>query len=334
MDRVLNPYFMKGKIKAAIRDLKFKKYPKIGNGDKKRRNRFKIYRNKYIGPFSPIFHGYNNLTESARRYDAIMVGSDQLWTPAGIKSRFYNLLFVPEEMKKISFATSFGVSSIPESQKKMTADYLRRIDAISVREIKGKEIVYELTGRKAFLALDPTLLYSGKEWIDMFPNIKKYKEPYILAYFLGNNPNHRIVVNRISKKTGLRILTIPFMDLFADCDLSFGDEQLYDVDPIDFLNLIRNADYICTDSFHGTVFSILNHKKFLTFERTNSDDKLSRNSRIDSLFSLLDLEERRYKSGIIPEERIDMFIDYTKVDQRLSSLRKETFKFLNDALNS
>lgn len=332
--RIFNPYFMKGKITGFKKIQKLKKYPGLQKGYQIRKKCISKYRKEYIGPYSRVYKGYSNLVKGAADFDAIIVGSDQLWTPAGIKSKFYNLLFVPDQIRKIAFATSFGVGNIPNSQKKLTAKYLNRIDHISVRETRGAEIIKELTGRDVTVALDPTLLFTGDEWLNIFPEKRVIEEPYILAYFLGGNEEHRDAVDKLSKKTNLKVVTIPFMDMFAERDLSFGDEKLFNVGPIDFLNLIRGAEYICTDSFHGSVFSILYHKQFITFNRTNSNDKQTRNSRIDSLFGLLGLQKRRFKQGVDLNNIIDDPIAYEMVDQKLEELRKETYKFLDKALNS
>ena len=332
--RIFNPYFMKGKIESFEKKRKLKNFPKLQRGNAVRNNCIANYRKQFIGPYSKIYKGYDNLVKGAVNYDAVVVGSDQLWTPAGIKSKFYNLLFVPDKIKKVSFATSFGVGEVPSSQRKMTAQYLERIDSISVRETRGAEMVKELTGREVTVALDPTLLFTGEEWRSIFPEYRVIKEPYILAYFLGSNEEHRDAVEQLKKETGLKIVTIPFMDMFVERDLTFGDEQLFEIGPIEFLNLIRGAEYICTDSFHGTIFSILNHKKFITFNRTNNNDKQTRNSRIDSLFGLLGLEQRRYQTGVKLSDVIDKPIDYATVDKILTGLRKKTFKFLDSALNN
>ncbi|MCR5213888.1 MAG: polysaccharide pyruvyl transferase family protein [Eubacterium sp.] len=332
--RLFNPYFMKGKLMYLNKQKNLRKHPQVQRGNAKRNKCIGEYREKYIGPYSPVYKGYKNLVKGAENYDAMIVGSDQLWTPAGIKSKFYNLLFVPEHIKKISFATSFGVGNVPNVQKKMTKQYLERIDHVSVRETRGAEIVRELTGRDAKVALDPTLLYTGDEWREIFPEKRLVKEPYILAYFLGDNLEHRNAVEQLKKETGYKILTIPFMDVFVEGDLEFGDKKLFSVGPVEFLNLIRGAEYICTDSFHGSVFSILNHKKFITFNRTNNNDKQTRNSRIDSLFGLLELQERRFDPGINLKNALDRSIDYDKVEACLSKLRAETFAFLEEALNN
>ena len=333
ISRIFNPYFMKGKIENFLKNQKLKKYPELQKGNQKRRKCISRYRRKFIGPYSKVYKGYSNLVKGASDFDAVIVGSDQLWTPAGIKSKFYNLLFVPDQVNKISFATSFGVGNVPDFQKKMTTKYLNRIDHISVRETRGAEIVKELTGRDVTVALDPTLLYSGDEWRKIFPEKRLIEEPYVLAYFLGGNEKHRDAVEKLSKKTNLKVVTIPFMDMFVERDLLFGDKKLFSVGPIDFLNLIRGAEYICTDSFHGTVFSILNHKQFIIFNRTNNNDKQTRNSRIDSLFELLDLKERRYNEKRALSEIIDKKIDFDRCEEKLAALRKETFDFLDAALN-
>lgn len=332
--RLFNPYFMKGKIETFEKNRKLKGFPEVWKGNSIRNKWIADYRRAYIGPYSPVYKGYANLVKGAEKYDAMVVGSDQLWTPAGIKSKFYNLLFVPDHLKKVSFATSFGVGEIPASQKKMTTQYLQRIEHVSVRETRGAEIVKELTGRDATVALDPTLLYTGDEWKEIFPEKRIIDEPYILAYFLGSNEEHRDAVEQLKRESGLKLVTIPFMDVFVERDLTFGDQRLFEVGPIEFLNLIRGAEYICTDSFHGSVFSILNHKQFITFDRTNSSDKQTRNSRIDSLFGLLRLEKRRYRSGVALKSMIDQSIDFDTVDQKLAELRHETICFLNNALNA
>ena len=334
ISRIFNPFFMKGKIATFEKNQTLKKYPEAYQGDNTRRKCFAEYRKKYIGPYSEFYRGYENLAAGAENYDAVIVGSDQLWTPAGIKSKFYNLLFVPDHIKKISFATSFGVSHVPDNQKKMTAEYLRRIDYISVRETRGAEIVKELTGRDAVVALDPTLLFTGDEWKSIFPEEKIIDGPYIFAYFLGENPEHREAVNQLRESTGLKVVTVPFMDQFVKNDLEFGDEALYHVGPVDFLNLIRGAEYICTDSFHGSVFSILSHKAFITFNRTQSDDKASRNSRIDSLFDLLKIDGHRYLHEMKIEESIQNDIDYYSVDQLLIDLRNDSRIFIKNSLDA
>ena len=119
------------------------------------------------------------------------------------------------------------------------------------------------------------------------------------------------------------------MDEYIASDDTFGDYAPFDIDPLDFINYIRKAEYVCTDSFHGTVFSILNKQKFMTFYRYGLSVKGSRNSRIDSLLGILGLKNRIYSgdiSGIFRE------IDYTLVDSKLESFRKDSVAFLDECL--
>lgn len=119
------------------------------------------------------------------------------------------------------------------------------------------------------------------------------------------------------------------MDEYVPEDEQFGDEAPYNVDPNDFVKYISRAAYVCTDSFHCTVFSILFHRQFMTFYRFAEGSKTGRNSRINSLFDLFELQERLYKGDI---NKITNPIDYNSVDKKLSELRKESISFLNECL--
>lgn len=334
ISRLFNADFVRGKGAIIKKKYMLKNHPDVNNGDAIRRKKFSEYREKYIGPYSRMLRGYNSIVEAASEYDAVMVGSDQLWAPAGLESNYYNLIFVPDGVRKISFATSFGVSEIPPRQKKKTANYLKRIDYISVREVSGAKIVKELTGRDAVVAADPTLMISKEEWDKTFPPKRIINEPYIFAYFLGDNIEHRRIVMNLKKLLGYKVVTCPHLDSYIDADNGFGDIQRYDTDPEDFLNLIRYADYICTDSFHGSIFSLLNHKQFATFRRFKENDKLSKNSRIESLFTTLGVQDRLF-SSYDHRELLDILnktIDYSSVDLHIEILRNETTDFLEKAL--
>lgn len=330
LPRLLNSNLMFDKMMKIKKKVALRKYPEINSQNKKRENAFKRFQNKYYGKFSPVYYGYDELCKAAKSYDSIVVGSDQLWTPGGLATNFYNLMFVPDEVNKISYATSFGVNSIPWYQKKRTKNYLNRINYLSVREVKGANIVNEIAGCSAKVVVDPTMLLTCEQWENHIPEKCLLEKPYIFCYFLGENVEHRNIANELKQKTGLPIACTPFLDSFVECDMKFGDFQLFDIAPDDFVNLIRGAEYVLTDSFHGSVFSILHHKKFIVLNRFE-EGKQSRNSRIDSLCSILGLEDRRYRGNIT--EQISSDINYTDVDRKLMSLRNESLGFLNKALN-
>lgn len=327
--RLLNYNLMSDKMLNFEKKIALLKHPDINKKNSKRELAFKRFQDNYYGKFSPVYYGYEKLKQGAKKYDSVVVGSDQLWTPGGLATNFYNLMFVPDGVNKISYATSFGVSKIPFYQRKRTKEYLSRINYLSVRETKGAQIVENISNKKAKVVVDPTLLFSHKKWMENIPEKRLVDEPYIFCYFLGKNENHRKIAEELREKTGLKIVCTPFLDSFVKRDVTFGDYQLFDIGPDDFVNLIRGAEYVLTDSFHGSVFSIIHHKQFVTLNRF-MDGGQSRNSRIDSLCGLLGLEERRYKENI--SEQIQQSIDYDSVDKKLYKLREESLEFLKNAL--
>ena len=327
--RLFNVSFIKAKLHSKNKRKQIEKHPDIARNVLIRNERFNKFVEKYFTNLSKPYNGWENLVrESSKNYDAFLCGSDQLWLPNNLGSHFYTLEFAPDNKPKIAYATSFGVSRIPDGQKKATAKYLNRFQNLSTREIAGQKIIKELTGKTAQVVCDPTLLFDAKGWEQMLPKKKVVEEPYVFCYFLGTNEEHRAAANEFKKKTGLKIVTCPYLDNFVETDQNFGDIQLFDMDAADFVNLIRHAEYILTDPFHGSVFSILNHKKFMTFNRFNAGAN-SRNSRIDSLCTLLGLSERRYNRDIM---NVEKDIDYRAVEEKLEKLRADSIKYLKTAL--
>ena len=305
-----------------------KKYPQYAAGIAKRTKAVNAYKAKKLLPLFHTYVGYDALHKGSLNYDAVVVGSDQVWTPMSLPNKFFNLLFVDDSVHKIAYASSFGVSEIPSFQRKETGLYLERFYRIGVREERGKEIVEELSHQKATVVADPTLLLTREEWeaeiSDARPN---ESEPYIFCYFLGTNQEARKAANLLRTQTGYKIITIRHMDEYVPEDELFGDEAPYNVDPNDFVKYISRAAYVCTDSFHCTVFSILFHRQFMTFYRFAATNKTGRNSRIDSLFNILGLQDRLYIGNI---SIIGNPIAYDKVDKRLKGLRENSLEFLKN----
>ena len=323
------------RIKRYVQSRKQKKYPGIEKEIMYRNRIFEEFSNRCFVKKSEKCDTILQLRRISESYSVIMVGSDQLWVPRGYSTGFFNLLFVPDYVPRITYATRFGVSVIPKSKKKIAKKFLNRIDYIGVRELQAAKMILELTGRKVQTVVDPTLLFSGEEWRKIIPekwNMELEGVRYIFCYFLGNNPEQRREVEKLSRETGYRIVFLPHLDEFVRDDITFGDKQIFEIGPEGFVNLIRNAECICTDSFHGTVFSILNHKRFITFERYKKEDRNSRNSRIDSLLFQTGLEDRRFQGEIL--RQMDRPIDYTEVEKKLLKMREDSLTYLTNALDS
>lgn len=282
---------------------------------------------------SPPYTSKEELGNSCKEsYSSVLVGSDQLWLPGNIAADYYTLNFVPETVNTIAYATSFGQSSLPKDSARKAALFLKKIRHIGVREESGQKLVKELAGRDVPVVCDPTLLFTGEEWLSIQKEEPIVEGKYILCYFLGNNPPHREFAKRLKKATGCKIVALTHLDEFVKSDEGYADETPYNVDPADFLNLIRNATYVCTDSFHCSVFSMLYKKVFFTFRRYARKTKSSTNSRLDTLFRLAGVSERILKGTEDIQKCLSMEIDYDSVHQNFAKIREESYQYLQNAL--
>lgn len=327
---IMPKYMISGGFERLLRGLKTKLNKRIIVGyesnQKIRREATNTFKKIEFVPFFKEYIGYHALCEGSKEYDAVFVGSDQTWRPIGFYSNYWNLNFVDDNVPKFSYSSSYGVSKIPTIQKAGTKKYLERIDMISVREKKAKEIVESLSCKKAKVVADPTMLRTREQWLEFASNSSKaIVEPYIFCYFLGPRRDIREQAVKLAQKTGCKIVLSPHMEEYRKADEGIGDYICYDLNPYDFVKLLSEANYVCTDSFHGTVFSILTHRKFITFYRELGQ---STNSRIDSILSTFGLDNRLYKGQI---EDCLAEIDYDAVDNILCEYRKESLSFFKEA---
>lgn len=328
--------FCCGDLKNVFRKIVVKKrqkqYPEYANGLKERTEAVNLYKEKKIAPLLKNYFGYKQLSEGSKQYDTIVVGSDQVWTPLSLPNKFFNLLFVDDSVKKVAYASSFGVSEIPKFQKKQTGEYLDRFNVIGVREERGKEIVETLSHQKATVVADPTLLLSCEEWIDEISDSDvRSDSPYIFCYLISENESARHLAREFGIKKNMKIVAIRHMEQYRSVDETYGNEAPYNVNPNDFVKYISRATYVITDSFHCTVFSILFHRQFMTFYRSMQMTCNSKNSRIDSLFKILEINRKHIYSGCLDD--IDSPIDWAFVDRNLSILRSKSIEFLKTSLS-
>ena len=327
LPRIFNPVFVNDKLLALQKKKNLKEVPEVGLRNKL----FDEYSKKHFSGKTISVDYYSELRKRAEKYSAVITCSDQLWSPAGLGTNFYNLMFVPENVRKVSFASSFGVSIIPSYQIKKTREFLKRIEYVSMRENQGAAIVKELTGRDVPVLMDPVFVYTKEEWNNIVTKETVYDYPYILAYFLGDNIEYRKRVEEFAKKHSIKIVAIKFSNSYLEYDKTFGDVSPYDVDPDKFLNLLRGAEYVCTDSFHGCAFSIIMEKKVAVFNRYIDESKSSKNSRIDSLCDNLELHSIRANEQTNLDEVLLKEIDYPKVKKNLRKYIDATKLYLAKA---
>ncbi len=300
---------------------------------RKRDNKFEEFANRYMH-LSETYWSLEDLAQKCKdNYSQVMIGSDQLWLPANIAAGYYTLGFVPDGMNSTAYATSFGVSSLPDDMSKVAEGFLPRIRHISVREQTGQTLVKKLADRNVPIVCDPTLLFRGDEWMEIQDEKPFVNEPYIFCYFISTSPEHREFAKRLARELRLKIVAVVHVDCFVKADKGYADYTPYDVGPSEFLNLIRNAQYICTDSFHCSVFSILYEKEFFCFRRYKAGASQSTNSRLDTLFGHLKITGRMLTGNETIRDCISNKLDYVSIGEDLNKLRGVSYEYLKTALS-
>lgn len=300
------------------------------------RIRHKMYQdfNRKWLKFFPKVNGWRELEQQSATCDHVVVGSDQLWRPSNIAGCYFTLEFVPDNVNKIALSTSFGVSELPKSLHRHAKAYLNRINSISVREDTGKQIVKNLIGRDISVVCDPTMLLDAKQWMEIQDEKPFTDGNYILVYFMGENPQHREFVKKLKDATGYKVVGLMHGATYVATDEGLADEEPYNVGPSEFINLIRNAKYMCTDSFHGTVFSILNGTMFFSFRRYEDASKFSTNDRLHTLLKWTGLSNRMLYGDEDVCKCIEQAIDFDAVLKRVAYRREESLSYLRDALKT
>lgn len=277
------------------------------------------------------FDSWDDMAKASQKeYDAVIVGSDQLWLPSNVMADYYTLNWVPEKVKKIAYATSFGIGNIPQKYKEMYRQYLTRIDYLSARETSGQEIISELTDKSVPLVNDPALLLDANGWDEVIKDKPIINDKYIFCYFMGDNPEQREFVKRLAKEKGLKIVALLHLDQFIETDEYYADYTPWNISPADFVNLVKYAEYVCTDSFHGTVFSIIYSRNFFTFKRFNKKASLSTNTRITSLLTRIGLMDRLV---VNLDKRPDNINDWRKIQECVSDFRNASGCWLIESIN-
>lgn len=301
--------------------------------NKKRRKIILDFREQVV-PHGGIYNALN-ISTSISNNDIFIAGSDQIWNPAWTEDAYF-LNFVPDHNGKIAYAASIGANEVPQDFLEHVVPYLRRFDFISVREESAKEILQPYLDQEIKVTLDPTLLLPREEWdkIAVQPTIP---QPYIFVYLLGEKRAHRRLIKKFARTLGLKIAFLPHVHFhFNPADCFFADYNLYDVGPAEFVGLVKNAEIVITDSFHGCVFSIIYGRKFWALKRHKDSDPQNMNSRLYTLFDSLGLGDRLIENedACYDANFLDKPIDYDGVTTKLNAQRKESADFLLNAIKT
>lgn len=257
-----------------------------------------------------------------QHYDYFVVGSDQVWHNWRGKEEelnYFFLRFAPEH-KRVCYAPSFGFDQIPDRYRSVYETGLKGFPELCCREQSGCELIRQLTGREAELVCDPTLLLNVEDW-DQIAAKPEYEVPekFMLVYFLGGQSDRvRGEINRISREKGLAVI-----DLY-----SIGVQEHYLTTPDEFLYLMGRASYVCTDSFHGSVFSTVYQRPFHVFPRGDSSGAKMGN-RIATL-----LDQMGITMESVPAEASEVFWQesYARAQGRIVELQTQAQAYLRHVL--
>ena len=266
-------------------------------------------------------------------FDVIVVGSDQVWRPKYspcLKNHFLHFIRTQNTTKRIAYAASFGVDNWEFSPKQTSecSNLAKLFAAISVREDSAVELCKKYLGVKAVQLPDPTLLLTKDDYVKLVEkdNIQRL-EGTLLTYVLDLTAEKKVIIQKVINEIGLTPVSVMPENLFREV----GVKKLNSCVSPPVTNWIRgfmDAEYVVTDSFHGTVFSIIFNKPFLAIG--NSKRGMTR---FASLLRLFGLEDRL----ILTTEDLDLNmlktpIDFAKINQILKINQNQAFAFLNDSL--
>lgn len=297
---------------------------------KKRWQRFESFSQAHLAVSSRRFQTLEELRQAALPYDLILSGSDQIWNPLIFPDRQFDPVFFGafSPCRKIAYAPSFGLPRIPPDMEEELRDALAAFTHLSAREAQGRDIIRALTGRDVPVVLDPTLLLTADQWSAMASNARRGASGgYILCYCVSAPGALTPYVRRLAETTGLPVVQL----CGARRRVHPKARLILDAGPAEFLDWFRGASYVCTNSFHGAVFSIQFHRPFFT-NLAPSELAEPERSRTFSLLERLGLTARivgRGGTAGLPEP-----IAWDSVQARLEAARRDSLDYLQAALEN
>lgn len=285
-------------------------------------NKFKKYRRALFKQTNIEYTSLDELKKHVPEADIYCAGSDQIWGRIGNQDydSAYFLSFVPKGKKCISYASSIGKEKISDETRKCIREFLPKFSTILVREKSAVDIIKEEKINNVDLVLDPTLLLNKTEW-DLLCDDATNNKKYVLVYQLHDNKKFQKYAKDFAKKTKLPLIRI----CPSAQNLIRGGKPIFLPTPQKFITYFKNAEYIITDSFHGTVFSIIFNKKFIDVLPKETS------TRITNILEILNIEER-VLSSYDDFSLVDKNINYDEVNKLLEVNRMKSLEKLKNAI--
>ena len=293
---------------------------------KKRNDRFEMMRRTHLR-MTERCSTEEEVYQLAKKYDLLIAGSDQIWNTTA--PDFSAAYFLPDvKNRKITYAISCGSDS-GESEIGQYAEAIREFSSVAVRDASTARHMKQQTGIDAMVTIDPTLLADADFYNAMVTDTPIIREEYIFFYSIMYQPEVVKRAKRIAEQLGMRIITV-FTSFRAIVAEKNGIEIQYSAGPAEFLNLIRNASYVLTNSFHGTAFSIIYEKPFLHICETENG-VLKRDDRIDNLID--ELEIGQCNTGTDDSPAVFPKVDWDVVMKKRSLMKENALEYLKKAIS-
>ena len=260
------------------------------------------------------------IAENEGKYDMYISGSDQVWNPDCTEFDKTYFLDFTTKGKKASYAASIGTKTMNERYEAEALKLISDFSHISIREKQGMEYLKE-KGISAQIVLDPTLLLNKAKWLEASKKSKYEKDKYVLLYMLVYSESLVSFAKKLATEKGCKVIKV---GRGKDKGIIYAPN----LGPDEFLSLFNNAEYVVTNSFHGTAFSINFNKKFYV-EYQNV--KNSRNSRMEDILNNFGLKNRIINES--DKKYCDEEIDYVSVNKKLDEERKKSIDYLKNIIN-
>lgn len=281
----------------------------------KNKKKYDEFRDKHLKITNKRYGSNEELKSNPPEADVYLCGSDQIWNSKlknGKDPAFY-LDFAPSGKVRAAYAASFATESIEYKIKDVIRERVSKLDYIGVREISALDILKDLSIKKGVQVLDPVFLLDKNQWKELTYDVNN-NEKYILVYDFDGNELIREVATKIAKEKNLSIYTVFKSD--------YSDKVIKQVGPIDFISYIKGSEFVISNSFHGTAFSIIFKKQFVVVNR-----KEAINTRMRDLLNILNIKDRLVSENYDFNSIIKK-IDYKNVDKYL----REKIKFSKEYL--
>ena len=313
-----SPALFVGKFKE-----KFSKKDSVAN--EKRNENFSDFLNSNI-KLTELASSPEELVKFGNSFDVFICGSDQIWSPYLMNPPyFFSFLAEVEVTPKLGAYAILGLLS--GTKEKMICDFVKRFDYVSVREKQGSDFLKKITGNEYSVMVDPTMLLERKDWEKCIGE-RIEKEKYIFCYMLTYNAKYVNAVKEYADKNKLKVILIKNDTGFGNT----GFTVVEDAGPQQWLNYIKFAENVFTDSFHGAIFSVIFHKELVLFKRFCDKSGVSQNSRIYTLTEMLDIKDRIADESSLEKIGNMKTIDFEKTDCIMQTNSKKSGDWLLNAL--